>query len=772
MCCILIFLYVDYELNYDRYHENAEEIYRVVMKQPGNVFQGSDMFNATTGLLAPTLKTEYPEVVRATRIGKLGGFFSNKEILINYKENSYLENKFFLVDPEFLMIFTFPLIAGDPETALNEPFTILITQSMVKKYFGDEYPVGKTLNIDKKHDYQVTGILKDIPEDSHFKFDFLTSLATGYSLWGRKNIDRWIGNNWFKTYVQLQNKTDPRELENKLPAFVQKYIGADTNTHFYLQPLTAIHLHGNINFEIEPNGDIRLVYLFSAIGLFILLIACFNYMNLSTARSAIRSKEIGIRKVVGASRSSLIWQFLGESLLFALIALVHAVIFVVLILPVYGNLINKEIGLDFSTSYRIFVYLISITILVGLISGIYPALLLSSWKPVSAIQKKWMGHLKQSSFFRNSLVTIQFIISLVLIISTLVVNNQLFFIKNKKLGFSKEHIITVRLRGDHLRSNYEPLSNRLYQNPSIVDISTSTDLPTTIRINQTAKWEGMTDEIFDVYITYIDYNFIDFFNMKLAAGRNFSKEFSTDIEKTYILNRTAVKALGWENPVGQRFGFDRNNLGIVIGVIEDFHYYPLHLEIEPLAFALINPEKRVRPNFMSIKITTDNISGTLSFIEKTFKEFSPAYPFSYSFLDESVENMYNSERKLGQGFRYFSLIAILIACLGLFGLASFTVEQKIKEIGIRKVLGASMTNVVFLLTKKFMKWVAIANIIAWPVAYYSMNKWLEGFAYRIKLGIWIFVLSAVIAFLIAFLTVGIQALKAATADPVISLRYE
>ncbi|UCE22975.1 MAG: ABC transporter permease, partial [Candidatus Aminicenantes bacterium] len=265
MCCILIFLYVDYELNYDRYHENAEEIYRVVMKQPGNVFQGSDMFNATTGLLAPTLETEYPEVVRATRIGKLGGFFSNKEILINYKENSYLENKFFLVDPEFLMIFTFPLIAGDPETALNEPFTILLTQSMAKKYFGNENPVGKTLHIDKKHDYQVTGILKDIPEDSHFKFDFLTSLATGYSLWGRENIDRWIGNNWFKTYVQLQTKTNPRELESKLPAFVQKYIGTDTNTHFYLQPLTAIHLHGNINFDFEPNGDIRLVYFFSAI---------------------------------------------------------------------------------------------------------------------------------------------------------------------------------------------------------------------------------------------------------------------------------------------------------------------------------------------------------------------------------------------------------------------------------------------------------------------------------------------------------------------------
>ena len=764
-CTILMLIYVHHELSYDRFHKNAENIYRVTNKKE------MDWNALSPGALKSALLADFPEVVRAVRVCPWGGYIDFNGS-INYEGNRYIENKFLIVDPEFLDIFTFPLISGDSKKALSEPFSVVLTQEMAEKYFSNEDPMGRILKFDNRYDYKITGILKNVPANSHFVFDFLISLETMYytSYRGRKSaLINW--SHWFSaTYIQLEKNCNPNVLENKLQALVKKHIGERSKNEFHLQTLTKIYLNP-LNPPMGKTSDIRYIYLFSVIAFIIMLIACFNYINLSTAHSARRLKEIGIRKIVGADRPHLIRQFLGESILFAIIAFILSITFVELILPAFGSLIDRELNFGFFYDSWILLALICIIALVGIISGSYPALFLSSLSPLNTLKGGFKIGSKKSSGVRNSLVIIQFVFSIGLIICTFTIYNQLSYIKNRDLGFKKNHIIIIPVTEMNLERDYEPFKNELSQYSQISDISVSSKLPSLITGGGGAKWEGKTDENIRFTRGFVDYDFLDLYGIELLEGRNFSKRIPADIEQAYILNKSAVKAIGWEVPIGKRFNQWGKEDGVVIGVVDDFHFLPLHQKIEPLVLSLIQNDWE-EARFFSIKISPSDIASTLSFIEEKFKEFSPDSPFSYSFLDEIIDRMYRSERKLGQSFIYFTLIAVLIACLGLFGLTSFTAEQKTKEIGIRKVLGASVSNIFLLLTKEFAKCVLIANIIAWPIAYYAMHRWLQGFAYRINIGPWTFILAAALALIIALLTVSYQAIKAATANPVDSLRYE
>ncbi len=766
-CCILILLYVKYEFSYDKYHENADNIYRVVMKKPGNVHLGTDWFNVGPGALKSTLKKEYSEVINSTRAEDRSG-------LIYLNHTLFEEKRIFFVDPDFFKIFSFPFISGDPETAVKEPFSMLITQKIAKKYFGDKDPIGKIINLDKTYDFKVTGILKNCPENSHFRFEILASFNSLYTILGGEDwIESWnYGNSSWNTYIQLPDNFNPEDLESKFPAMAKKYRGEDYKDEFHLQPLTSIHLHSNMNYEIEANGNILYIYLFSAIAFFIMMIACLNYMNLATARAAGRFKEIGIRKVVGAGRRHVIRQFLGESMIFTIMALFISIIFVELLLPSFGSFIDKNLEFNFYSDHMLLLYLICVSLIVGIISGSYPAFFMSALRPVNVIKGSMTtGSVrKKSSAFRNSLVAIQFVISVVMIVCTLTVYNQLDFIKNSQLGFTKDHIITGNIFDSNLGNNLELFKTELVQYPQILDVYVNGYIPVSISSSRQAKWEGLAEgeKGATTYWGFVNYNFLDFFEIELIEGRNFSKEFRTDVSQAIILNEAAVKVTGWENPIGKKFQAFRE--GVVIGVIKDFHYRSLHLKVEPMALYLTDPNEPI--DGFAIKISSDDIPGTLEFIKSKFKEYFPDYPFNYSFLDERVDRMYRSEQRLGQIFSYFTLIAIFISCLGLFGLASFTAEQRTKEIGIRKVLGASVSGLIMLLSREYVKLVLAAYVIAMPIAYIAMNRWLQNFAYRVGLRIHIFLFSAIVAFFITVMTVSFKSFKAASANPVDSLRYE
>ena len=765
-CTLLIMFYIQYELSFDRYHENANEIYRVVMFQKGNKYQGTEWFNATPGALKVAVTEEFPEVLKSTRA-------RNRSGIINYKGNVFRETNIRYTDPEFLEMFSFPLIYGERESALKEPFSLLLTEEMSTKYFGDNNPVGKVLNIDNR-DYTINGVLKNIPKNSHFTFDFVASFNTLYAVEnGRRSaIETWNrGNNVWNTYILTKKDINVRELEEKITGLLKKYRERITEDKFHLQPLTGIHLYSKTNFDAPNISDIRYIYLFSAIAFLIMIIACVNYMNLSTARSVKRAKEIGVRKVVGAYRINLIKQFYGESILFMLIALIISIIIVYLLTPGFSSFIERDLDFYMILNGRMLLGLIVILIFVGLFSGSYPALLLSSFKPIDIIRGILKSGSSRSSRFRNILVLIQFIISVILIVCSMIIFYQLEYIRTANIGFQKDHII-YGIAEESIRNNFQPFKEEIAKNPNITDVYALGDIPISILSNSYPIWEGkQEDEGFLCYWGRVDYNFIDFFQVEIFKGRNFSKEYGTDVSEAWILNEAAVKAIGWENPVEKKFGYrGRNPEGRVIGVVKNFHNTSLHIEVEPMALCLINPSRQ-RP-YYAVKVNSENISSTIDFLEEKFKKFSPDYPFRYYFLDERVDRMYSSEKKLGQIFLYFTIIAIFISCLGLFGLVSFTAEQKTKEIGIRKVLGASVSKIVYILSREFIRWVILAVCIAFPIAWYAMQKWLENFAYKTDMGMGVFFTAFMVTICISFISVAYKSIRAATANPVNSLRNE
>jgi putative ABC transport system permease protein len=766
-CCMLILLYIRYEFSYDKYHDDAQSIYRAVREQQGSLV----WYNSSEHPLAAALKEDFPEVVKATRVK------SNDEYgVVEYNSKLFNEDGIYFADQDFLEIFTFPLVSGDGHTALEEPFSVLLTQEMAEKYFGNEEPVGQILKIkvwygDKKYGYKIKGVLKNIPGNSHFTFDFLVSYNTLYTLkyGGRDSVETW---SYYepKTYVRLESNANPADLEEKFPAFLRKYKGKESaSAKLHLQAMTDIHLGGNLRFELETNNDMKNIFLFSAIAFFIMLIACLNYVNLSVARSAKRAVEVGMRKVVGAHKSQLVRQFLGESMVFSLLALMISVLMVDLALPVFGSLIDRDLTSSLFLDLDILFVFLGIAVLIGFLSGGYPAFIISSFHPIQILKGTLRIGSKSSVFFRNSLVVVQFVVSIILIVCTFVIHNQLSYIRNRNLGFDKEQIVTVYTMDRNLERNTEPLKKELMNNPGIVEVSVSLDLPSTIRRSSTVKWDEQGEERkLELSYTFVDFDFFNVYDIGIVEGRTFSGDFSLDKVQAIVINETAARDLGWEDPVGRQLtlqGKERT----VIGVINDFHFHSLHREIDPLVFMY---HGNWQVDYFSIKVSPSDISSTIGFIEEKWKKFSPEFPFQYAFLDERIDRIYKAEQKLGQSFNIFTFIALSIACLGLIGLASFISEQKRKEISIRKILGADFQSIIVLLAREYMKCIATAAVIAWPIGYFVMSKWLQNFAFRINIGLWTFVLSATLALIIALLTVSYQSFKAAFANPADSLRYE
>ena len=769
---VLIFLYVQHELSFDRHHDNADNIYRVVQHQPGNMYMGSEMFGVTAAPLAPALEQEFPEVIYATR------FSRTRDALLSYSEKTLIVPTLHWTDPNTFKIFSIDLIKGNPETSLSDPTSILFSESLAKKYFGEEDPLGKTITYIEKHDFKVTGVFKDLPKNSHFIIEAMVPFNTLATIENRR-MDQWSSNSFY-TYFLLRGDADPDALEAKFPAFIDKYAGDDIWSHgdekttFSLQPLTKIHLHSQINFEISPNSDIRYIYLFSSIAFLILVIACINYMNLATARSAKRTREVGMRKVVGAQRKQLVGQFLGESMLLTSLALILAVILAIVLLPAFNRFIEREIPFNPLQNLGLCLGILAAVVFVGLAAGSYPALYISAFKPIFALRSKAFAD-SIGANLRNLLVVFQFSVSILLILSTVVVRNQLHYIKNRDMGFNRDHIVVLQIRDENFRKQMDAFKTELRTHPDIISLTTSSSLPNRVDSSTFAAWPGKPEDVrIPIYTSVADYDFLDVFEIKLAQGRNFSREHTSDSQGAFLINETALKTIGWDEPLGQQFGQQSHQsgndrpAGRIVGVVKDFHMHSLHQEILPLYIFL-------RPNqgrYLSIRIKGEKIPETLAFIGEKMGTFSPKYPFEYSFFDDVFDQAYRAEQRIGSIFSTFSLLTIFIACLGLFGLSSFTAESRTREIGIRKVLGASSSKIVVLLSREYIKRVIVAYLIVLPLGYWAMNRWLENFAYRINLGILPFALAALLALAIASLTVSYHTLKASAANPADSLRYE
>ncbi len=748
---ILILLYIQFELSFDRYHNNAGRIYRVMRGQQGS----GRLTPITPAPLGPALEAEFPEVVTTAR------FNSNRNVHISYGNKNYFENGFYFADPSTFDIFSFELLKGNPETALSNPYSIVISAATAEKYFGNENPLGKTIIYKGTQGFKVTGILKNLPENSHFTINFLVPFETLEKIYARFDIKSW-GINSFYTYVLLSDDANPLELENKTPELAVKYMGEDEakKGHFSFQPLTKIHLTAKLKI---------IIYLFSSIATLILIIACINYMNLATARSVQRMKEIGIRKVVGASRAQLIKQFLGESTIFTILSFLLAILMVWIFLPSFDALVERNLNFAFIENSQFLLWLFALVMFVGIFAGSWPALAVSSIKPTTIFNDR-AGYSK-GSLLRNILVVTQFSISIILIVATLVINEQLNFIQTTDVGFQKEQIVVVDIRDKKFRNNIETISTEFRRHPNILSVASSNNLPNEADMATLANWPGKADDRKQqIYINFVDYDFIDLYEIELVEGRSFSRDFPADVNGAFLLNEAAVKEIGWESAVGKELThYINRRTGKIVGIVKDFHMLSLHESIEPLCIDL-NPGDA--DTYLSVKITGADIPKTILFIKETLAKVAPNYPFKYSFFDEIFDQAYKLEQKLASIFSVFALLAILVASLGLFGLASFTAAQRTKEIGIRKVLGASVAGIILMLSKEFTRRVLLANIIAWPVAYFALNRWLESFAYKVDIGLWSFVLSGALALFVALVTLSYQAVKSAVANPVEALRYE
>lgn len=761
--CILIFLYVQFELSYDRYHTNSDRIHRIGLEIPELDIQ----IPTASAPLAKALVTEFPEIESAVRIRNID------ESIVRLNDKGFLEKKIIWADPQIFDVFSFDFLLGDPKEALIDPFSVVISESTARKYFGREDSFGKilTCNIHARDlEMVITGVYKDMPPNSHFSADLMVPFDTQEKIFD--GILTW-GNNAYYTYILLHTGADPNILEAKFASTdFTKYSGGYTLHNYFLQPLKDIHLRSHLLIEMEANGDIKNVMLFSFIGILILVIACINTMNLTTARAAFRIKEVGLRKVVGAQRSQIVRQFLGESFVFTFLAFIVAIGIVTVVLPVFGSFVERQIPFHPFSNMPLSGMLMALMFVTGILSGGYPAFALSSFRPVSLFRKT--GSLRTKGLtLRNVLVVFQFAVSIVLITATIVARNQIHLLRNKDMGYNRNQVLTLHVLDSRLAANIETFRTELKRNTDILYVSGSISLLDNVTHRLWASWEGKpADKEFYFYTVDTDYEFIDLYDMQIIEGRNFSPEFPSDQNGAFLINETAQKVLGWDDPVGRKLRLVGNRRGPIVGVVRDFHIQSMHQPIEPLALYCSPDSQNWRRIYLSIKIRPDNIPGTLNGIQRTMSRFAPGYPFEYSFFDDIFDQTFRDDRKMSSLFRTFASIAILIACLGLFGLTSFSAEQRTKEIGIRKVLGASVPGIVMLLGRELLKWVLLANIIAWPVGYFAMNKWLENFAYRTGLTADIFLLSSLMALAVAAFTVGFQTLKSATANPGDSLRYE
>ncbi len=762
-CFILIILWVQYELSYDRYHTNADRIYRVAQE----ISYINTVDARTSAPLVNVLVQEFPEVEAAARVVK---FY---ETLVYSDNQAFFEKDVLFADPQIFTLFSFSLTRGDKNTALRDPYSVVISEHIAQKYFGMEDPLGQTLKCNAltcDFELTVTGVFESIPFNSHFTGDFIVHFETQENILGRVLV--W-GNNAYHTYVLLRNGANANALEEKFESTnFTKYSGGYDLHDYHLQPLTDIHLRSHLVGEIEPTSDIKTVRLFSFIALLILGVACINAINLATARASSRLKEVGLRKVIGGQRTQLIRQFLTESMLLTSLAFLAALAIIGLILPWFQTFVERPVQFLPFQNASLLAALLFVLILTGVLCGAYPAWMLSAFRPASLFRKYASGR-RAGLIIRNVLVIFQFSVSIVLIICTLVAKDQFRFLRNRDMGYDRSHIVTLPIADSRLVANLQSLRTELKRNPRIINASISACLLDNIRFRMdAAKPKRSNGDNYSFYTLDTDDAFVDLYGMEIVQGRSFSQNFATNQDGAFLINETAANALEWDDPVGQEMRLGGNRRGRIVGIVKDFHIQSMYQPVEPLVIYLKNDSQMWYWRYLSVKIRPENIPSTLNFIEETLHRFAPNYPFEYSFFDDVFDRTFKADQKMGSLFSAFASIAILIACLGLFGLASFSAQKRVKEIGIRKVLGASVPGIVILLGREFLKWFLMANVMAWPVGYVVMNRWLQNFAYRINIDWWTFLLAGMMALLIALLTISYQSIKAATANPVDSLRYE
>ena len=762
-CCLLIALYVFHEKSYDRFHKNADRIVRATMELS---FNGNVTKVAVTGTkVLPEFKRVFPEVEDGVRLYPVTA-------IVKYGNNLFQEKKFVYADSTLLNIFSFPLLQGDPLKALDGPNQLIVTESTAKKYFGNENALGKVLRVNNDKDYVVTGVARDCPANSQIQFNVVAS-------WSSLTDPVFNEESWFDashyTYLLLKKPGMHKALEAKINAYFKsqnKDYGVSGKNYLSIpvQPLTDVHLNAVVEGGLEPGGDYRYVYIFSIVALLILAIACANYVNLTTARAVERAREVGVRKVAGASRKQLFTQFIGESMLTVFAALLISLVLVRLFLPAFNMIAAKQLTLDSLLSPAPLTALGIILFSIGFFGGLYPALVLSRFNPVKVLK----GNIRTGSSgirLRKSLIVVQFFISVVLIVSTLVIQGQLSFIQNKKLGYDNDHVVVLR-SDESVLKKINTVKTELLNNPDILGVTTCNQTPTFIPGKYNLSLDGKEMIIAGVRV---DKDFIRTMGMNIKSGSDFTKAeeeaafaFTDTIQRPVIINEAAVRSFGWtnDNAVGKIFRFQGRN-SIVKGVVGDFHYTSMHEAINPFIIFLSNDISKIL-----VKVSGHELPRTLRYMQKKWSELAPHLPFEYEFLDDQFSKLYSAETRTGKIFYAFALMAIGLACLGLLGLVTFATHQRTKEIGIRKILGASVQGIIALLSKDFLKLVGIATLIAVPVAWWVMNKWLQDFAYRISIQWWVFLIAGCIAVFIAFVTISFQAIRAAVANPVKSLRTE
>jgi putative ABC transport system permease protein len=747
-CFILIFLWVYDELNYDTYHTNSDRLCRIILKKAGDASDAG--IPSTPYILPQILKDEYPEIVEVTRVRSRG-----YPSAVRNGDITFYEQRFFLADPSFFSMFSYDFVAGNPLTPLPNPNSVVITQEAAKKYFGDENPMGRILRWNNDQNIEVTGIIEKVPYNSHLQFDFMASIQ----LYDSERLSSW----WREAvgYVKLQDGVSIEDVSRKVSGTIQRHHPEDDYV-ISLQPVKEAHL----NIAQGGRSDRRFVLIFAVIALMILAIACVNFMNITTARSGIRALEVGMRKVVGAKRADLIKQFLGESVFLSLVSFFLAITLVDLLLPMFNKLQGKEMSLLGSGNVLIYVSLGIVAVFTGLMAGSYPAFFLSAFQPAKVLKKDLRSSHK-GSLFRAILVASQFSVTVLLIIFTLVAYKQMQFIRNTELGFSREQIVHI-LVNDQLRDAHKIFKERVLRNPRILNVTYASAPPHFLFNVNDFKWEGMdTDKEVELNFLYVDHDYAETFDLEIIEGRDFSEDYPTDSTEAYVVNQSAVRFMGMADPIGKRVALAGRE-GQIIGVVKDFNHKPLIFEITPLVMG-------IQPSWyydLLIKISPEDIPGSLTYIEEVFNETSPAFPFEYNFLDEWFEMIYVPLSILNRIFNSFVFLAIFISCLGLFGLASLLLEQRKKEIGIRKVLGASIAGVMFLLSKRFMRIILVANVIAIPVAFFATRMFLNLFVYRTSLDVVLVLVTVAFTFVVALLTISYQVIKTALANPVDSIRYE
>ena len=761
---MLILLFIHHELSYDRYHTNADRIYRVTFQNDAK----------TPPALSPALRNEFPEVQGYVRLMPTTGTW-----VMRHEDRVFFESLVYWADASFFDFFTLPLLQGDPNTALQAPSSVVISASTARKYFGDEDPMGRTIIADDGYaNLTVTGVMADMPPNTHFSADFVVSLSTrpftpGY----QGEMESWF---WtmFYTYIMLPDQYDTKAFEDKLPDFLENHAGDYLRSRgitwrLYLQPVSSIHLSSHLENEPGANSDMAYIYILSAVAGFLLVIACINFMNLTTARAAGCAKEVGIRKVAGADRRLLMQQFLGEALLLSVCATAIAIALVLLVQPVFNDVVGKELSLMDMDSVTLTAGVIGMTLLVGILSGGYPAFFLSAFPPATVLSGALKGGAGRG-LLRRVLVTLQFSISIVLIIGTILLFNQMDYVRNKRLGFRSEHVIVIPTI-TAIQDQYGALKRRIIQYSGVIGVTKASLLPGRLGgrgyLNSIGvrPAERPDEEVKEFQSLFGGFDFIETLGIKILAGRSHSEAFATDRREAVVINETAVRASGWTKPeeaVGQQLDVGNWGRKTIIGVMEDFHLRSLHQQIEPMVLF------EGGWTFIAVKVQAESMTQTLGQIKTAWADLLPNVPFSYSFLEDDLDRLYQADERLNRMFGMFALIAILIACLGLFGLTSYTTAQRTKEIGVRKVLGASIPDLILLLSREFVRLVLLANLIAWPVAYFVMQAWLQRFAYRIDIGLDVFVISGILALLIALLTISYQSIRTALANPVDALRYE